>query len=177
MKKQKNINLNNLNNFNSSSNNNNNILNNSSTIKYQSFLSDNETGKNINQNNIINAKNFEIDKQILNEIYNKHEKPKNIYNVVEKKTIFDKEFTKTFPNLNKSENYYSNYQSFRDFLSTGFTYDYTLNEINKIKSLLKFSFDLRENITNKFGLSHEIGQLNSILLDEKNIDKKQLIII
>ena len=174
MKKQKNINLNNLNNFNSSSNNNNNILNNSSTIKYQSFLSDNETGKNINQNNIINAKNFEIDKQILNEIYNKHEKPKNIYNVVEKKTIFDKEFTKTFPNINKSENYYSNYQSFRDFLSTGFTYDYTLNEINKLKSLLKFSYDLRQNISNKFGLSHEVGQLNSILLDEKNIDKKQL---
>jgi hypothetical protein len=125
MKKQKNINLNNLNNFNS-------ILNNSS-IKYQT---EQENGKNINQNNIINAKNFEIDKEILNEIYQKHEKTKFVYNIVEKKTIFDKEFTKTYPKLNKSENYYSNYQSFRDFLSTGFTYDYTLNEIDKLKNLM-----------------------------------------
>ena len=163
MKKQKNINLNNLNNFNS-------ILNNSS-IKYQS---EQENGKNINQNNIINAKNFEIDKEILNEIYQKHEKTKFVYNIVEKKTIFDKEFTKTYPKLNKSENYYSNYQSFRDFLSTGFTYDYTLNEIDKLKNLLKFSYDLRENISKKFGLSHEIGEFNSILLNEKNIDKNQL---
>ena len=52
-----------------------------------------EKFRQLKQNNLINAKNYELDKETLKEYYPYYEspeKPENLYNIVEKKTIYYK---------------------------------------------------------------------------------------
>ena len=109
----------------------------------------------IKQSNIINAKRTEIDENLLRRIYNLQEKEKPSYTIIEKKTIFDKEITKNLNYNEKNDSYYSNYLYFREYLMTGYTYEYTVNEIEKIKSLLQFSKQLRSDISKHFDIKTE----------------------
>ena len=109
----------------------------------------------IKQSNIINAKRTEIDENLLRRIYNLQEKEKPLYTIIEKKTIFDKEITKNLNYNEKNDSYYSNYLYFREYLMTGYTYEYTVNEIEKIKSLLQFSKQLRGDISKHFDIKTE----------------------
>lgn len=109
----------------------------------------------IKQSNIINAKRTEIDENLLRRIYNLQEKEKPLYTIIEKKTIFDKEITKNLNYNEKNDSYYSNYLYFREYLMTGYTYEYTVNEIEKIKFLLQFSKQLRGDISKHFDIKTE----------------------
>ena len=109
----------------------------------------------IKQSNIINAKRTEIDENLLRRIYNLQEKEKPLYTIIEKKTIFDREITKNLNYNKKNDSYYSNYLYFREYLMTGYTYEYTVNEIEKIKSLLQFSKQLRGDISKHFDIKTE----------------------
>lgn len=117
----------------------------------------------IKQSNIINAKRTEIDENLLRRIYNLQEKEKPSYTIIEKKTIFDKEITKNLNYNEKSDSYYSNYLYFREYLMTGYTYEYTVNEIEKIKSLLQFSKQLRGDISKHFDIKMEPETNNDTL--------------
>ena len=71
---------------------------------------------------IENSKKFELDRLIIKQIYNIKEKKKFEYKVLKKNVIYDKQLTKqyfSYLDINRS-NYYGNYQSFRDYLSTGY---------------------------------------------------------
>ena len=111
----------------------------------------------IKQSNIINAKRTEINEYLLKKLYNETDKEERVYHIVEKKTIFDKEVTKNYSKgINSTkDNYYSNYLYFREYLKTGYTYEYTVNELDKIKSLLQFSKQLRSDISKHFDIQNE----------------------
>ena len=115
-----------------------------------------EKFRQLKQNNLINAKNYELDKETLKEYYPYYEspeKPENLYNIVEKKTIFYKKIENSDEiEIDSTKEYYSNYKSFREYLSTGKNYNYTINELQKVKSLLTFSKQLRTEISNKFNI-------------------------
>lgn len=117
----------------------------------------------IKQSNIINAKRTEIDENLLRRIYNLQEKEKPSYTIIEKKTIFDKEITKNLNYNEKNDSYYSNYLYFREYLMTGYTYEYTVNEIEKIKSLLQFSKQLRGDISKHFDIKTELETNNDTI--------------
>ena len=108
----------------------------------------------IKQSNIINAKRTEINEYLLKKLYNETDKEERVYHIIEKKTIFDKEVTKNYSKgINSTkDNYYSNYLYFREYLKTGYTYEYTVNELDKIKSLLQFSKQLRSDISKHFDI-------------------------
>ncbi len=137
------------------------------TIKREKF-------HQIKKNNLINAKNYELDKETLKQYYpyfKLQERPENIYKIVEKKTILFKEIN----NKNAKEkvlkrDYYCNYKSFREYLSTGKNYNYVINELEKIKSVLNFSKELRKEICNKFELpfNKENNEISIQLPYEKN---------
>ena len=137
------------------------------TIKREKF-------HQIKKNNLINAKNYELDKETLKQYYPYYklqERPENIYKIVEKKTILFKEIN----NKNAKEkvlkrDYYCNYKSFREYLSTGKNYNYVINELEKIKSVLNFSKELRKEICNKFELpfNKENNEISIQLPYEKN---------
>ena len=115
-----------------------------------------EKFRQLKQNNLINAKNYELDKETLKEYYPYYEspeKPENLYNIVEKKTIFYKKIENSDEiEIDSTKEYYSNYKSFREYLSTGKNYNYTINELQKVKSLLTYSKQLRTEISNKFNI-------------------------
>ena len=134
----------------------------------------------IKKNNLINAKNYELDKETLKQYYPYYkiqERPENIYKIVEKKTILFKEIN----NKNEKEkvlqrDYYSNYKSFREYLSTGKNYNYAINELEKIKSILNFSKELRKEICNKFDLpfTKENNEISIQLPNDKNEEKNSI---
>ena len=134
----------------------------------------------IKKNNLINAKNYELDKETLKQYYPYYkiqERPENIYKIVEKKTILFKEIN----NKNEKEkvlqrDYYSNYKSFREYLSTGKNYNYAINELEKIKSILNFSKELRKEICNKFDLpfTKENNEISIQLPNDKNEEENSI---
>ena len=98
-----------------------------------------------------NSKKFELDKLLIKQIYNIKEKKKPEYKVIKKNVVYDKQLTKQYFNyldINKS-NYYGNYQSFREYLSSGYNSEFLINEINNIKSILGYSENLRHIIERK----------------------------
>ena len=98
-----------------------------------------------------NSKKFELDRLLIKQIYNIKEKKKPEYKVIKKNVIYDKQLTKQYFNyldINKS-NYYSNYQSFREYLSSGYSSDFLINEINNIKSIIGYSENLRNIVERK----------------------------
>ena len=119
------------------------------TIKREKF-------HQIKKNNLINAKNYELDKETLKQYYpyfKLQERPENIYKIVAKKSILFKEINnKIAKEKVLKRDYYCNYKSFREYLSTGKNYNYVINELEKIKSVLNFSKELRKEICNKFEL-------------------------
>ena len=144
------------------------------TIKREKF-------HQIKKNNLINAKNYELDKETLKQYYPYYklqERPENIYKIVEKKTILFKEIN----NKNEKEkvlqrDYYSNYKSFREYLSTGKNYNYAINELEKIKSIINFSKELRKEICNKFELpfSKENNEISIQLPYEKTEEENSIL--
>lgn len=94
------------------------------------------------------SKKYELDKFLINKIYKIEEKHKKEYRLNKKNVVYDKELTEQYDKYSNSNNksYYSNYQSFRDFLSSGYNYDFLTNEINEVKSILGFSKEVREVI-------------------------------
>ena len=107
-----------------------------------------------------NSKKFELDRLLIKQIYNIKEKKKQEYKIIKKNVIYDKQLTKQYFNyfdINKS-NYFGNYQSFREYLSSGYSSDYLINEISNIKYIIGYSQNLRELAEKK---------LNS------NLDKKK----
>ena len=144
------------------------------TIKREKF-------HQIKKNNLINAKNYELDKETLKQYYPYYklqERPENIYKIVEKKTILIKEKN----NINDKEkvlrrDYYCNFKSFREYLSTGKNYNYAINELEKIKSIINFSKELRKEICNKFELpfSKENNEISIQLPYEKTEEENSIL--
>ena len=102
-----------------------------------------------------NSKKFEIDRLLINKIYNIKEKKKPKYKIIKKNVVYDKQLTKQYfkySNFNKS-NYYSNYQSFREYLSTGYDSEFLDNEIKNINSILDISRNIRQIVEKK--LNHD----------------------
>ena len=98
-----------------------------------------------------NSKKFELDKLLIKQIYNIKEKKKPEYKVIKKNVVYDKQLTKQYFNyldINKS-NYYGNYQSFREYLSSGYNSEFLINEINNIKSIIGYSENLRHIVERK----------------------------
>ena len=97
------------------------------------------------------SKKYELDKFLINKIYKIQEKPKRIYHLNKKNVVYDKELTEQYNKFSNSNNinYYSSYQNFRDFFSSGYNYDFLTNEINNVKSILGFSREMREIISKR----------------------------
>ena len=103
------------------------------------------------KNHFENSKKFEIDKILINKIYNIKEKKKPGYKVIKKNVVYHKQITRQYfkySNINKG-NYYSNYQSFREYLSSGYDHEFLTNEIKNIRSIIDYSRSIREIITKK----------------------------
>ena len=97
------------------------------------------------------SKKYELDKFLIKRIYNIQDKKKRVYNLSKKNIVYDKQLTEQYfkySNNNRS-NYYCSYQSFRDYITSGYNYDFLVNEINNIKSILGFSHSIRELINKK----------------------------
>ena len=97
------------------------------------------------------SKKYELDKYLIKKIYNKEEKKKRIYKVTKKNVVYDKQLTEQYFKYsnNNRNSYYSSYQSFRDYISSGYNYDFLVNEINNVKSILGFSKNIRELINKR----------------------------
>ena len=98
-----------------------------------------------------NSKKFEIDKFLINKIYNIKEKKKPGYKVIKKNVVYQKLITRQYfkySNINL-DNYYSNYQSFREYLSSGYDHEFLSNEIKNIRSIIDYSRSIREIISRK----------------------------
>jgi hypothetical protein len=97
------------------------------------------------------SKNFELDKVLIKQIYNRKDKKQKIYKISKKNVVYDKQITENYNKYsnNNRSNYFSSYQSFRDYISSGYNYDFLVNEINNIKSLLGYSHNIRELVNKK----------------------------
>ena len=130
------------------------------------------------------SKKYELDKYLITKIYNKQEKKKRVYNVIKKNVVYDKQLTEQYYKYsnNNRNNYYSSYQSFRDYISSGYNYEFLENEINNIKSILGFSRNIREIINKRITLeslysnnsfSNSIQNQNQIIeLNEESSNEK-----
>ena len=94
------------------------------------------------------SKKYELDRILIKKIYNIQDKKKRVYNLSKKNVVYDKQLTDQYYKYsnNNKNNYYSSYQSFRDYISSGYNYDFLQNEINNVKSILGFSRNIREII-------------------------------
>ena len=97
------------------------------------------------------SKRYELDKNLIKEIYKKKEKKQRVYKLSKKNVVYDKQLTDQYLKYsnNNRNNYYSSYQSFRDYISSGYNYDFLVNEINNIKSILGFSRNIRDIINKR----------------------------
>ena len=119
---------------------------------------------------IENSKKFELDRLIIKQIYNIKEKKKFEYKVLKKNVIYDKQLTKqyfSYLDINRS-NYYGNYQSFRDYLSTGYNSDFLVNEINNIKSILGYSQNLRQIVEKKINSNFNNNSQKKPFIEDSN---------
>ena len=115
------------------------------------------------------SKKYELDKFLIKKIYNIKDKKKRVYNITKKNVVYDKQLTEQYFKYsnNNRNNYYSSYQSFRDYISSGYNLDFLVNEINNIKSILGFSRNIREIINKK--LITESTLNNSIISNQNKI--------
>ena len=98
------------------------------------------------KNHVENSKKFELDKLLIKKIYNIKEKNRPEYKVIKKNVIHDKQLTRQYYkylDVNKS-NYYSIYQTFREYLSSGYNSGFLVNEMNNIKSIIDYSQNIRK---------------------------------
>ena len=97
------------------------------------------------------SKKYELDKFLIKKIYNIKEKKERVYKLQKKNVVYDKQITEQYYKYsnNNRNNYYSCYQSFRDYISSGYNYEFLVNEINNVKSILGFSRNIREIINKK----------------------------
>ena len=119
---------------------------------------------------IENSKKFELDRLIIKQIYNIKEKKKFEYKVLKKNVIYDKQLTKqyfSYLDINRS-NYFGNYQSFRDYLSTGYNSDFLVNEINNIKSILGYSQNLRQIVEKKINSNFNNNSQKKPFIEDSN---------
>lgn len=105
----------------------------------------------LNSNKISQAKNLELDKELLKELFDFQEKQKPKYIVIHKKTIYDIETN--HPQFKKRDEYYSNYKYFRHYLLTSYTTDFANRELNLINTLLRFSSALRKDLNGQYNLN------------------------
>ena len=118
------------------------------------------------------SKKYELDRFIIKKIYNKKEKIKKPYNISKKNVIYDKQLTEQYFKYsnNNRNNYYSSYQSFRDYISSGYNYDFLVNEINNVKSILGFSRNMREIINKKMNPEPSIHNISNLSTQNKIIE-------
>ena len=97
------------------------------------------------------SKKFELDKVLIKQIYKTKDKRQRIYKITKKNVVYDKQITENYNKYsnNNRNNYFSSYQSFRDYISSGYNYDFLVNEINNIKSVLGYSRNIREIVNKK----------------------------
>ena len=113
----------------------------------------------------LDAHKYELDRSKLKSVYNFPEKIKRDYKVIEKKIIYATENNKLEVNKQDIEkSYYSSYKYFRNYLSTGFQYEDIVSEIKEMKSILKDSKSLRDNIQKYLDINYED---NNIIIKEK----------
>ena len=124
------------------------------------------------------SKKYELDRFIIKKIYNKKEKIKKPYNISKKNVIYDKQLTEQYFKYsnNNRNNYYSSYQSFRDYISSGYNYDFLVNEINNVKSILGFSRNMREIINKKMNPEPSIHNISNISTQNKIIELNEEIL-
>ena len=113
------------------------------------------------KSHIEKSKYYELDKYLIKKIYNVKDKKELTYKMNKKNVVYDKELTDKYYKYsnNNRNNYYSSYQSFRDYISTGYNYEFLVNEINNVKSILGFSRNIRNMISKKLK-SDNISQNN-----------------
>ena len=134
------------------------------------------------KNHVENSKKFELDKLLIKKIYNIPDKKKPEYKVIKKNVVYDKQLTRqyfTYSNINK-DNYFCNYQSFRDYLSSGYDYYFLVNELSNIRSILDISHNIREIVNkklnpNKAQKKHLYNQAQGKLDEMNNSISNQLI--
>ena len=125
------------------------------------------------KNHVENSKKFELDKLLIKKIYNIQEKPKPDYKVIKKNVVYDKQLTRQyFPysNINK-DNYFCNYQSFRDYLSSGYDYYFLINEMDNIRSVLDISRNIREIVNKKILNSTKSHKKHPLYQTQEKIDE------
>ena len=116
------------------------------------------------------SKKYELDKIFIKKIYNIQDKKQRIYKISKKNVVYDKQLTEQYFKYsnNNRNNYYSSYQSFRDYISSGYNYDFLVNEINNVKSILGFSRNIRDLINKR--IDKEISyQSNSSISNPNKI--------
>ena len=134
------------------------------------------------KNHVENSKKFELDKLLIKKIYNIPDKKKPEYKVIKKNVVYDKQLTRqyfTYSNINK-DNYFCNYQSFRDYLSSGYDYYFLVNELSNIRSILDISHNIREIVNkklnnNKAPKKHLYNQTQEKIDEMNNSISNQLI--
>ena len=123
------------------------------------------------KSHIEKSKKYELDKFLIKKIYNIQDKKKRVYNLSKKNVVYDKQLTDQYfkySNNNRS-NYYCSYQSFRDYITSGYNYDFLVNEINNIKSILGFSHSIREIINKKLNPEISIHNNSSSISNQNQI--------
>ena len=125
------------------------------------------------------SKKYELDRFLIKKIYNIKDKKKRVYNLSKKNVVYDKQLTEQYYKYsnNNRNNYYSSYQSFRDYISSGYNYDFLLNEINNVKSILGFSRNIREIIEKKINPDtsssmHNISNVSNVSNKNKIIEEE-----
>ena len=113
--------------------------------------------------NVLTAKKYALDSMYINGLYNISTKQGREYHVVEKKVLFDKEVAKAMDDDKKEygdidNSYYSNYKAFRNYLMTGYSSEYLQNELQKIRTLIAFSKDLRKDVSKQYNLKTELNE-------------------
>jgi len=100
---------------------------------------------------VVKSKQFELDKVLIKQVYKKKDKKQRIYKINKKNIVYDKQITENYNKYsnNNRNNYFSSYQSFRDYISSGYNYDFLVNEINNIKTILGYSHSIRELVNKK----------------------------
>ena len=134
------------------------------------------------KNHVENSKKFELDKLLIKKIYNIPDKKKPEYKVIKKNVVYNKQLTRqyfTYSNINK-DNYFCNYQSFRDYLSSGYDYYFLVNELSNIRSILDISHNIREIVNkklnnNKAPKKHLYNQTQEKIDEMNNSISNQLI--
>ena len=117
------------------------------------------------------SKKYELDKFIIKKIYNIKEKKKRVYKIQKKNVVYDKQLTEQYYKYsnNNRNNYYSSYQSFRDYISSGYNYDFLINEINNVKSILGFSRSIRDIINKKINKETSTHNTSSSFTNQNQI--------